>query len=90
MVCYTKSLEPARDAWENKKRGVNSDCSQLSALSDTQAVLLPESTENHGAENRQTQPRNSSLKENQSLPPSGPLLMSSTDCKSGQNSFRAA
>lgn len=90
MVCYTKSLEPARDAWENKKKGVTSDCLQLSAQSDNQTMLLLESGENHRAEHKQTQPRNSILKENQSLPPSGPFLMSLTDCKSAQNTFRAA
>lgn len=30
-VCYTKSPEAARDAWENKKRGVTFDCLQLPA-----------------------------------------------------------
>lgn len=36
---------------------------------------LPESTQNR-AESKPTQPRNPSLKENQSLPPSGPLSIS--------------
>lgn len=39
MVCYIKSLESDRDAWENQEEGSYPDCLKLSAKSHTQAML---------------------------------------------------